>query len=430
MLLGCYALLMLGTAFSANDLGEEAFYVNNRASSAWGVGFSIIVSCVGASATIGMIGMAFEVGTPAFWWLGAGSVGLVALSLFLAQTVRKSGAYTLPHMVETYMGNQARPLIAGVIVAAWTAILAAQFTALGKVLGPLTGFGAYGCLGVAFLLICGHTLGGQGAIMRVDKIQALIILATLAAMLTWLTARNPEWARAVRFEAVNKSFPAEKLRYFLIVVGANYLVCPMLFGRIFSARNEKSAIFGGLVGALGIAVYAILIVAVGLACKGLIPADTVQDAVLTTVLVDVMPPWLHIVASFALISAVVSSADSCLVTASTVCSNDLFKTRSPAAARVCVVVLGFTGAVVSFWGKGILGFLLMAYDIFACGVVTPCFVGLVLFPFRRIDTRFACTAVVAGGLWGIAAAFTENSMYNYLGMSISGVLALAGARKQ
>ena len=46
MLLGCYALLILGTAFSTNKLTEEAFYVNNRASSAWGVGFSIIGSCI------------------------------------------------------------------------------------------------------------------------------------------------------------------------------------------------------------------------------------------------------------------------------------------------------------------------------------------------------------------------------------------------
>lgn len=427
--LGSYALLVLYTAFSAKSRGNEAFYVNNRASDAWGVGFSIIVSCVGASATIGMIGMAFAVGTPAFWWLGAGAAGLTALALLLARKVRKSGAYTLPHMVEAFLGPQARPLIAVIIVMAWSAILAAQFTAIGKVLGALTGFGPYLCLAIGFLLICGHTVGGQSAIMRVDRIQALIILVALAVMLVWLTMHNPEWMQAVRLEAVNAQFPAETLRYYLVVVGANYLVCPMLFGRLLSARDEKNAVLGGIIGALGILVCSTLIVAVGLACKGLIPADTAQDAVLTAILADVMPPWMHIVVSFALISAIVSSADSCLVTAATVCSHDLLSTQSPAAARACVFALGVAGAAVSFWGKGILGFLLMAYDIFACGVVAPCFIGLLLFPARHIDTRFACTAVLAGGILGAAAAFTENSFYNYTGMALSGLLALAGARK-
>ena len=428
--LGGYALLILCMAFSARNRSEEAFYVNSRASGAWRVGFSIFVSCVGASATIGMTGMAFVVGTPAFWWLGAGSVGLIALSLFLARAVRKSGAYTLPHMVEAFLGKQTRPLMAVVIVAAWSAILAAQFTALGRVLGPLTGFGPLVCLAISFLLVCVHTAGGQSAIMRVDGIQGMILLTALVAMLVWLTAHNPGWVHAVRIEAVNDTFPMEKLRYFLVVVGANYFVCPMLFGRLLSAKDEASAVSGGLIGAVGIAVCAALIVAVGIACKGLIPAETAQDAVLATVLADVMPSWMHLAVSLALVSVIVSSADSCLVTAATVCSHDILGLRSPVAARCCVFALGLAGAAISFWGKGILGFLLMAYDMFACGVVMPCFVGLMLFPARRVDARFACAAVLAGGILGAAAAFTENSMYNYSGMAVSGLLALAGARKQ
>ena len=429
MLLGGYILLILWTAFSAKNHTSEAFYVNNRASNAWGTGFSIIVSCVGASATIGMIGMAFAVGTPAFWWLGAGSVGLIVLSLFLARAVRKSGAYTLPQMTEAFLGKQPRFILAIVIVVAWSAILAAQFTALSKILSPLTGFGPNVCLVLSLLLICGHSLGGQSAIMRVDRIQVLIILATLAVMFVWLTTHNPGWMNAVRFETVNEHFPVEKLRYFLVVVGANYLVCPMLFGRFFSARDEKSAVCGGLIGALGIAACSILIVSIGLACRGLIPADTAQDAVLTTLLANIMPPWMHIVVSFALISAIVSSADSCLVTAATVCSNDFFNTRSPTVSKLCLAALGIVGMVISVWGKGILGFLLMAYDIFACGVVMPCFVGLLLFPTRRIDSHFACAAVIIGGTLGVTAAFTENSLLNYTGMGLSGTLALAGTRK-
>ncbi|MDR0250034.1 MAG: sodium:solute symporter family protein [Burkholderiales bacterium] len=480
-LLFLYALVIFTVGLMAARHTPDNFYVNNRESGALGVGFSIFVSCVGASATLGVIGMAFAVGTPAFWWLGAGAVGLVLLSLALARKVRASGAYTLPHMVETFLGPSVRPVISVVIVVAWLAILAAQFSALGLILASLTGLPPLPCLLIGLVLVCGHTLGGQSAIMRADYIQALLILSSLAVMLVWLTQHNPSWLQAVKPEVVNASFPPGKLLYFLVVVGANYVVCPMLFGRIFSARDEQSARRGGLVGAAGIALCSALIVAVGLACKGLIPVETSQDEVLTSVLSTVMPHWMQLVVSFALISAIASSADSCLLTAATVLSFDLLgqwrrkasasATTASAMAKptcrleasrpaslplqrkveaaaacpvgatvqpsplslrrewVCVLALGLAGAGLSLWGKSILGFLLMAYGIFACGVVMPVGIGLLLHGKGRIEPRFVHAAVVAGGLLGLAASLGGNTLWSYVGMAVSGALTLSGWRK-
>jgi SSS family solute:Na+ symporter len=435
-LLVLYAVILFGAARAAGPGTPAGFYVNNRESGAWSVGFSILVSCVGASATIGMIGMAFAVGTPAFWWLGAGAAGLVLLSLALAGKVRGSGAYTLPHMVETFLGPSVRPMISALVVVAWSAILAAQFSALGRVLGPLTGLSSPLCLVIGLVLICGHTLlGGQSAVMRADRIQAVIILSALAMMLGWLTRHNPAWTDNVRLQAVNADFPPEKLLYFLVIVGANYVVCPMLFGRMLSARDERSARLGGLLGAAGIALCAALIVAVGLACQGLVPARTPQDEVLGAVL-TVMPYWMQLVVSFALVSAIVSSADSCLVTAAAVLSFDLLGRGAAAGqgvpvlsarrGRVCVILLGLAGAALSLWGKGIFGFLLMAYDVFACGVVVPVGIGLLLRGKSRIDPRWACAAVATGGLLGLAAAISGDPLWSYAGMAASGVLVLAG----
>ena len=431
-LLLLYALIIFGVGLIAARRTPDSFYVNNRKSGAWSVGFSIFVSCVGASATIGVIGMAFAVGTPAFWWLGAGAAGLVLLSLALARKVRASGAYTLPHMVEAFLGPSVRPVISVVIVVAWLAILAAQFSALNRVLGSLTGFSPLPCLLIGLVLICGHTLGGQSAIIRTDRIQALLILSSLVVMLAWLTRLNPAWMGFVRPEAVNAAFPPSQLLYFLVIVGANYVVCPMLFGRILSARNERSARLGGLIGSAGILLCSILIVAVGLACKGLVPEQTPQDEVLTSVLGAVMPYWMHLVVSFALVSAIVSSADSCLVTAATVLSFDLLgqSRTSPLSLRrerTCVITLGIAGAILSLWGKSILGFLLMAYDVFACGVVMPVGIGLLLHGKRRINPRFAGVAVAAGGLFGLTAALTGNPLWSYAGIVLSGALTLTSA---
>lgn len=408
--------------------GRSAFFVNNRASSALGVGLSIIVSCVGASATIGMIGLAFTVGTPAFWWLGAGCAGLLLLSLLLARRVRESGAYTMPQLVARHMGARARFLIATVIVLAWMAILAAQFAALSKVLASLTGFAPGACLAVGFGLIVIHTLGGQAAIMRVDRLQALILLAALLVLLIWLCAINPGWTAHTPFELANAGFPPEKLVYFLFVIGGNYLVCPMLFGRFLSAGSGREARRGGLLAVAGLALCAGLIISIGLAAKGLLPTETGGDSVLAGIL-DLAPRWLNLAVSVALISAIVSSADSCLVTASTVLAHDLLRRGDVRTSRLCVLSLGGCGLALSLLDKGILEFLLMAYDMYACGVVAPVFVALLLGKRGHILPLFACAAVIVGGMLGAVSALSGNTAFSYAGMFCSALLALLGARQ-
>ena len=320
------------------------------------------------------------------------------------------------------------------------------------------------CLLIGLVLVCGHTIGGQSAIMRTDRIQALLILSSLVLMLVWLTQHNPAWLKSVRPEAVNAAFPLKTLVYCLVIVGANYVVCPMLFGRLLSAKNEQSARLGGLIGAAGIVLCSTLIVAVGLACKGLIPDQTPQDEVLTSVLGTVMPYWMHLVVSFALVSAIVSSADSCLITAATVLSFDVLgqlrrsadtgtaavPTRTehacPAGAasrlgterpsplslrreQACVILLGLAGAMLSLWGKSILGFLLMAYGMFACGVVMPVGIGLLRHGKSSMDPRFVHAAVAAGGVLGLTAALTGNPLWSYAGMAVSGVVTLGGLHR-
>ncbi len=434
VLLVAYAGLLAWATLSKSKLTQDDFFLNQRSSSALSVGLSIIVSSVGASATIGMIGMAFVVGTPAFWWLGSGCFGLVILSLFLAEKVRKTNAYTLPHLIGIILGKEARFLASFIIVIAWLAILAAQFSAISTLLSSLLSFAGfdinvYMALGLGFLFITLHSLGGQRVIMRLDRVQTLIIAICLCILLYWLNSVNPTWISASKIEIVNEQFTVTQLIYYLIIVGANYVVCPMLFSRVLSAKDEKTAKRGGIIAVMGLGIAACLIVCIGLAAKGLIPANTSQDMVLTSIFSDVMPPWLFILASFALLSAIVSSADTCLVVASAVLSYDILQNSKTNVARKCAVLLGICGALLSLWGKGILGFLLMAYDVFACGVVVPVFVALMLSDRRSIQPYFACVAIILGGIIGCYGAITADTSFTYSALALSGGITLYGYYK-
>lgn len=407
--------------------GAAAFFVNNRSSSARNVGMSILVSCVGASATVGIAGMAFKVGTPAFWWLGSGACGLLLLCLFLAKKVRRSKAFTMPQLVENLLGRDARLLVSVIIVLAWIAVLAAQFSASVRILDALTGLDPKLCLLFTFVFISCHTVyGGQAAVMRTDGMHGMIMLCGLATAAVWLGLHNPAPLSAVSFEMVNSDFPVARLLHFLCVIGGSYVVCPMLFGRMLCASDAHAAQRGGFLGVAGLLVFAALIVALGLACRGLIPAETPADAVLARVLTTVLPQWLQPLVLIALLGAIVSSADSCLITAGTVLCRDLLHKSDSGSCRLCILVLACAGATLSLQDKSVLTFLLMANDVYVSGAVAPVAAGLLLQGRRNIGPRFACAAVFSGGCMGAAAALTGQPAWSYAGMLVSAALSLLG----
>ena len=432
MSLCLYSAIIFFLALHSRRTGTEAsFFINNRSSGPLSVGLAIIVACVGASATIGMIGMAFSLGTPAFWWLGMGATGLFALGMFLAGKVRQTEALTLPQIVETFLGKPIRPVVSVVIVIAWLAILAAQFSATRQIMASLTGMPSVICFLISLLLVIAHSFyGGQSAIMRLGGVQTVIIFGGLTAVLGWLTWHNPLWLSSVTIEPVNTQFPPSKLIHYSLIIGGSYLVCPMLYGRLLSARDSNAARYGSIIAASGLVCAAILMVSIGLACKGVLPADTSADAVLTTVLTTVLPGWLHILILLALLSAVVSSADACLITAGTILACDLLHKKSITACRISILLLGCTGAALSCMDKSIIDFLLMSYDIYVCGVVVPVLIGLVAHTNYKVDARFACVAVLAGGAFGGISSFSGVTAWSYAGLVASFVITLCGLRKK
>ena len=230
-------MLLLSSFFHgllyANIVKEsiEAFFVNNRESSASSVGISIVASCVGGSATIGMAGLAWQVGTPAFWWLGTGAIGLMILTFFLAKTVRETGARTMPEMVTTFIGAPARPVISLIIVLAWLSITAAQFSAMAAIIAPLTGMEFLPSLIIGAVIVVAYAaLGGQSVVIKSDVMQHAILMVALAITFGVFFWDRPNAFEAVPFEVLNSDFPFSRFSYFLFILGGSYIICPCSLG--------------------------------------------------------------------------------------------------------------------------------------------------------------------------------------------------------
>ena len=418
-------LLALGVLDARHSRGEPAFFVNNRSSGAVHTGFSLAASCIGGSATIGMAGLAWQVGAPAFWWLGSGACGLALLTMFIARRVRATEAYTMPEIVAAWIGPRARTLVSLIIMPAWLAILAAQFTAMGKLTAALTGMAPEWALVVGAAVIVAYScLGGQASVIRSDLPQCLLLLAGILVALFWLFGYDPAPLEALHLELVNESFGPDRFSYFMIIMGGSYLVCPMLFGRILSARSSTDAIRGCWLAVAMLLASAAAVVALGVLCRGFVPAGTPADAVLASA-IRLLPSWVGMLLLVALLSAVLSSADSCLVTASTVLCNDLLGRRNVALCRLVTLLFGAGGLLLSTRGHGILDLLLMANDIYVCGVAVPVFAAM-LMKRGAVHSGLALTAVIVGGAGGLASAAGGQEIFGYAGMALAVAAMLAG----
>lgn len=426
MLFILYAAMLLWIGLRDARRSEDAttFFLNGRASGAWHTGFSLIASCIGGSATIGMAGLAWQVGTPAFWWLGSGGCGLVLLTIFLARRVRESEVYTMPEIVAFWLGSRARTLVSCIIVPAWLAILAAQFTAMGKLTTALTGLSPTASLLAASVIIVAYScLGGQAAVIRSDLPQCLLLLGGLFILLLFLWGHDPRPLETLRVELINKEFGLDRFSYFMVIMGGSYVVCPMLFGRILSASDTKSAILGCWLAVAVLFACAALIVAAGVLCRGFVPDNIRPDEVLTSAM-GLLPPWAGMALLVALLSAVLSSADSCIVTASTVFCNDLLKKRETRYCRRVTLLFGAGAFILATSGHEILDLLLMANDIYVCGVVVPVFISML----TRLRCRrfFSEAAILAGGAGGLLTSLHGEPFLGYTGMLVSALLMLAG----
>ena len=86
--------------------------------------------------------------------------------------------------------------------------------------------------------------------------------------------------------------------------------------------------------------------------------------------------------------------------------------------------------VLALYGKGILALLLMANDIYVCGVVPPVFVGMLLYRKARFRPWGVAAAMAAGGLLGLTATLSDNSAWSFAGLGVSLLGSLAAARRR
>ena len=122
---------------------------------------------------------------------------------------------------------------------------------------------------------------------------------------------------------------------------------------------------------------------------------------------ELLPIGLNGLVLAALVAALMSSADTCVLSQSVILTEDVIKRFHPLderktvlLSRLNILLLGLIALALALALKGVISSLLFAYTVFTCGLVVPVIAGL----YReklRLTWQGALAAIIGGGIIGL-----------------------------
>jgi SSS family solute:Na+ symporter len=425
-----YTVILLGIGlydfFKARNFDD--YVVAGRRQPGFMVGASLLATIIGGSATVGTFERAWDIGFPAFWWLGVGAIGLILQSIFLTRKVRRLDCYTLPDVADKTLGKPSRVIIAVIILVSWIGIIAAQFVAVSSLIGGLVeNINPRLVIIIAGAVITLYSaLGGQLSILKTDLLQIFILSAGLIATFVFLYFSKETAPPAAPVELFNSQFGAFSFFHLLLIVGGSYFVGPDMFSRVFTAKSEKSASRAIFISGILLIGMGIVITLIGTWAKGI--ETVVSPKGVMGGISGAMPLAGNILLTFGLLSAIISSADTLLVTTASIIENDILEKQNLKFTRLFVAIIGILGIIIALTESDIIKLLLSAYSVYTPGVVMPIFIGMIAYNKFTVRKWIVAGGVAIGGGLGLVSGITGIEWLSLAGMGIALVFALLSVK--
>jgi len=428
-----YFSIMLFVGWRSRHQSAESYWVAERRYHTGRVTASLVATIFGASSTMGIIGLGYSRGLTGAWWSLIGGIALIPFGLFLASRVRALNIYTLPDILKNAYGRRVA-LPAGLMISlAWCGVIAAQLIAGARLLCGLVLLDFQFALGIVAIVFILYTYwGGQLSVIRTDLWQLILFIGGLFVSLAFLILSQGSLAALTKqVPPEHLSFPVstafswyDVLVFYPLIVGLPYLVGPDIYSRVLCARDNRVARRSALLAGLVVIPLSFLLAFFGVLARaqfGGIPAETALPETLRILI----PGGLKglIVAGF--LGAIMSSADTCLISASTILSLNVIgplygasKEQHLRVTRGALLAVGGTAWLVASLQQGIISSLLLGYTVFVGGVVFP-----TLASFYRERLKITST----GALWAILVGGTAAILGKiHGGTLVKAVLASGG----
>src|SRR5207253_1371214 len=303
------------------------------------------------------------------------SMCLVIVALFFARAFYRMDLLTIGDFYRKRYGRTMEFGTSVVIAVSYLGWTAAQLTALGLVFATLTDGAISLSTGIILsgIIVLGYTIwGGMWSVAMTDLFQSVMILVGLG-LVAWVVgdmAGGPAKviaaaADAGKFEfwpkGGTKEWFAFASAFLTLAIGS--IPQQDIFQRVTSAKDERTAVAGSLLG--GVVYFTFVFVPVYIVCAGLLIDPSLgqllsaQDAretqrLLPEFILGHTPMWIQVLFFGALLSAILSTASGAIIAPTSLCTENIIRPLYPNMSdsqfllTLRVVLVSFTFAALVF----------------------------------------------------------------------------------
>lgn len=397
------AMLMVGLWFHRKNQSSEDYYVGGRKMTRWHLGLSVVATDVGGGFSIGLGGLGFAMGLSGSWILFTGLIGAWLTAVVLIPRVYKIAFtekfQTFPEMLSHHYGSNVA-FWAGIISAVgYLGFTSSQILAGAKLTsGTIDGLSVNNAALIMGIIAIVYTaLGGIKAVIYTDTVQWTILLSGLTFVGVPFALHSVGGLEVLRASVDKEMLQLTNIQGSVVVNWA-FSIIPIwfigmtLYQRIYAASSRKEAQKAWfLAGLFEYPVMAFLGVFLGLMAKvsidqGVIPAADAagidNETAMPMMLKFILPTGALGIILAAYFSAILSTADSCLMASSGNFVRDIFKVRknknSLKVSQIMTFVLGSLALVLALYMPSVLDLMLLSYSFMVSGLLAPV-VGFIFF---------------------------------------------------
>jgi solute:Na+ symporter, SSS family len=384
------------------------------------------------------------------------SACLVVVAVFFARAFYRMDLLTIGDYYRKRYGRTMEIATSVVIVVSYLGWTAAQMTALGLAFSALSGgalpLEAGIILGAAIVL--GYTIwGGMWSVAMTDLFQSVMIIAGVAIIAFVVGDMAGGFGKVVsaaadagRFEFWPKGGSKEWLYFFTawLTLAIGSVPQQDIFQRVTSAKNEKTAVLGTLLGGAVYFCFAFVpmfIVAASLmvdpSLGSLLKAEDARETqrILPSFVLGHMPLWAQVLFFGALLSAVLSTASGAIIAPTSLATENIIKPFYPRMSerqfmltlRISLVTFTLAALLFALQSKQTMYNMIQnAYTVTLVSAFVPLAAGI--FWKRANNTGAILSAVCGLAAWLIADTLAPDALIPspLVGLATSTVGLVAG----
>ena len=392
------------------------FYIAGKEAGTIQVAGSLLATILGSSAILGSINTAYKDGWAGSWLMICASLGLAVLYPF-TKYIREFQGYNLPGLMCEFYGEEVKKISSLIIAVAWLGVVAAQIMGAAKILTVLTSMSyTAGVLISGGVFIVYTLLGGQLSVIKTDFIQLIIMIIGLVA--TFLFIKSEPITLPV-MPAISERFTTMDLIVMILTYSTTFFVGPDIYSRLFCAKDEKTIKRSLIITIMVLLQLSYIFARIGIyGMQVFHNVDIGRESVLFVIASQKLPGVVAILLYFALLSAVISSADTTLLTGASlltqVFTKDMDSKKGILMTRIFIAVIGILSFVITLKMTSILGTILLALSVYSGAVIVPTVAGMIGY---RTHKNVIISVMLIGGIISLIGKLHGGDIGNYISIS-------------